>query len=92
MLPKFNHVRPKTVNEALSVLNDRPSLVHGGGTDLLGCLREGIFTADTVVSLSAIDELKGIRQASDGGLRIGALTTGRRSDRGLAFVRHLRAA
>jgi xanthine dehydrogenase YagS FAD-binding subunit len=75
MLPKFNHVRPKTVNEALSVLNDRPSLVHGGGTDLLGCLREGIFTADTVVSLSAIDELKGIRQASDGGLRIGALTT-----------------
>jgi xanthine dehydrogenase YagS FAD-binding subunit len=75
MLPKFTYVRPTTVNEALAVLNDRPSLIHGGGTDLLGCLREGVFSADTLVSLSSIDELKGIRQAKDGGLRIGALTT-----------------
>jgi xanthine dehydrogenase YagS FAD-binding subunit len=75
MLPKFTYVRPTTVNEALAVLNDRPSLIHGGGTDLLGCLREGVFSADTVVSLSSIAELKGIRQAKDGGIRIGALTT-----------------
>ena len=75
MLPKFTYVSPTTVNEALAVLNDRPSLIHGGGTDLLGCLREGVFSADTLVSLSSIDELKGIRQAKDGGLRIGALTT-----------------
>jgi xanthine dehydrogenase YagS FAD-binding subunit len=75
MLPKFNHLRPITVNEALAVLNDRPAVVHGGGTDLLGCLREGVFSADTLVSLSSIGELKGIRQAADGGLRIGALTT-----------------
>jgi xanthine dehydrogenase YagS FAD-binding subunit len=73
MLPKFTYVRPTTVNEALAVLNDRPSLIHGGGTDLLGCLREGVFSADNLVSLSSIDELKGIRQAKDGGLRIGAL-------------------
>jgi xanthine dehydrogenase YagS FAD-binding subunit len=75
MLPKFNYVRPTTVNEALAVLNDRPSVIHGGGTDLLGCLREGVFSADTLVSLSSIDELKGIQKAKDGGLRIGALTT-----------------
>ena len=75
MLPKFTYVRPTTVNEALAVLDDRPSLIHGGGTDLLGCLREGVFSADTLVSLSSIDELKGIRPAKDGGLRIGALTT-----------------
>ena len=75
MLPKFNYVRPTTVNEALAVLDDRPAVVHGGGTDLLGCLREGVFSADTIVSLSSIGELKGIRQAADGGLRIGALTT-----------------
>ena len=73
MLPKFNYVRPTTVNEALAVLNDRPALIHGGGTDLLGCLREGVFRADTLVSLSSIDELKGIRNTTDGGLRIGAL-------------------
>jgi xanthine dehydrogenase YagS FAD-binding subunit len=75
MLPKFNHVRPKTVNEALAVLNERPAMVHGGATDLLGCLREGVFSAETLVSLSFIDELKGIRKTNDGGLRIGALTT-----------------
>jgi xanthine dehydrogenase YagS FAD-binding subunit len=75
MLPKFTYVRPTTVNEALAVLNDRPALIHGGGTDLLGCLREGVFSADTLISLSSIDELKGIRQAKDGGLRIGALAT-----------------
>jgi len=73
MLPKFTYVRPTTVNEALAVLNDRPALIHGGGTDLLGCLREGVFSADTLVSLSSIDELKGIRNTTDGGLRIGAL-------------------
>jgi len=73
MLPKFTYVRPTTVNEALAVLDDRPALIHGGGTDLLGCLRDGVFSADTLVSLSSIDELKGIRQATDGGLRIGAL-------------------
>jgi xanthine dehydrogenase YagS FAD-binding subunit len=75
MLPKFTYVRPNTVTEALAVLNDRPALIHGGGTDLLGCLREGVFSADTLVSLSLIDELKGIRKAMDGGLRIGALAT-----------------
>ncbi len=73
MLPKFTYVRPTTVNEALAVLNDRPALIHGGGTDLLGCLREGVFSADTLVSLSSVDELKGVREATDGGLRIGAL-------------------
>jgi xanthine dehydrogenase YagS FAD-binding subunit len=75
MLPKFTYARPTSVNEALAILNDRPALVHGGGTDLLGCLREGVFTADTLVSLSSINELKGVRETTDGGLRIGALAT-----------------
>jgi xanthine dehydrogenase YagS FAD-binding subunit len=75
MLPKFSYARPNTIDEALAMLNDRPSLVHGGGTDLLGCLRDGVFSADNLVSLSSIKELKGIRQTANGGLRIGALTT-----------------
>ena len=75
MLPKFTYARPTSVNEALAILNDRPALIHGGGTDLLGCLREGVFTADTLVSLSSINELKGVREINDGGLRIGALAT-----------------
>jgi xanthine dehydrogenase YagS FAD-binding subunit len=49
--------------------------VHAGGTDLLGCLRDGVMTADRVVSLGAVDELRGIAATPDGGLRIGAMTT-----------------
>ncbi len=75
MLPKFTYARPSSLEAALAVLDDRPALVHAGGTDLLGCLRDRILIADTVVSLSAIDELRGIRTGSDGSLRIGALTT-----------------
>jgi xanthine dehydrogenase YagS FAD-binding subunit len=75
MLPKFTYSRPKSLDEALSVLNDRPALIHGGGTDLIGCLRDGVLSSPTVVSLSAIDDLRGVRSSADGGLRIGALTT-----------------
>jgi len=75
MLPKFTYTRPTSLDDALAVLNDRPALIHGGGTDLVGCLRDGIFSASTVVSLTAIDDLRGISPSADGGLRIGALTT-----------------
>jgi len=34
-----------------------------------------VLTADTVVSLTALDGLKGVTETADGGLRIGALTT-----------------
>ena len=75
MLPKFSYARATSIDNALAILNDRPALIHAGGTDLLGCLRDGIFSADNVVSLSAVEELRGIRPVADGGVRIGALTS-----------------
>jgi len=75
MLPKFTYARATSIDNALAILNDRPALIHAGGTDLLGCLRDGIFSADTVVSLSAVKELEGVRPAADGSVRIGALTS-----------------
>lgn len=75
MLPKFSYVRPTSLDEALTHLSSEGARPHAGGTDLLGCMRDGVFEAQKVVSLSALQELEGIRQASDGGLRIGALTT-----------------
>ena len=75
MLPTFTYARATSIDNALAILNDRPALIHAGGTDLLGCLRDGIFRADTVVSLSAVQELRGIRPAADGSVRIGALTS-----------------
>ncbi len=75
MLPKFSYLRPETIREALAVLEGNNALVHGGGTDLIGCLRDRVFSTDTVVSLTAIADLRGIESTRDGGLRIGAMTT-----------------
>jgi len=75
MLPKFSHVRPDSLRKALSFLDENEARIHGGGTDLIGCLRDRIFTTETVVSLSAINELRGIEPTADGGLRLGANAT-----------------
>lgn len=75
MLPTFTYVRPTSVADALERGSAEGAVLHAGGTDLLGCLHDGVFGAGTVVSLGGLSELRGIRATNDGGLRIGALTT-----------------
>ncbi len=75
MLRTFAYVRPGSVSEALKELQERGTRIHAGGTDLLGCLRDGVFEAQKVVSLARVDELRGIVVSPDGELRVGALTT-----------------
>jgi xanthine dehydrogenase YagS FAD-binding subunit len=75
MLPGFTYVRAKTVADGVRQLAAPGTKLHAGGTDLLGCLRDGVFRADKLVSVTGIAELKGIAPAPTGGLRIGALTT-----------------
>lgn len=75
MLPDFTYVRASSLGEALEHSAGDGAVVHAGGTDLLGCLRDGVFSAREVVSISGLDELRGIDATRDGGLRIGALTT-----------------
>ncbi len=74
-MPNFSYVRPKSLKEAIDQLSSGSARVHAGGTDLLGCLRDEVFEASRVVSIGQLKELRGISQTSDGGLRIGALTT-----------------
>jgi xanthine dehydrogenase YagS FAD-binding subunit len=73
MLPNFSYVRPNSLSEAVREVAVGGT-IHAGGTDLLGCLRDGVFTSDKIVSLHALDGLRGIRQ-TESGLSIGALTT-----------------
>ena len=75
MLSNFTYVRPKSLEEAFKQIVSEGSRVHAGGTDLLGCLREHIFEASKLVSLSSIRGLHGIRKSGHGGVRIGALST-----------------
>jgi xanthine dehydrogenase YagS FAD-binding subunit len=75
MVPNFNYIRPATLSEAVERLSSPGARAHAGGTDLLGCLRDRVCDAPLVVSLSRIQELRGISTSGDGSLRIGALTT-----------------
>jgi xanthine dehydrogenase YagS FAD-binding subunit len=75
MMKNFAYVKAGSVAEAVKALGAKGARLHAGGTDLLGCLRDGIFEADRVVSINGLKELKGISAKPDGGMRIGALTT-----------------
>lgn len=74
MLPSFQYVQAKSVPDAIRQLAAPGARLHAGGTDLLGCLRDGVFKAEKIVSLSGIAELRGIAPLAAGGLRIGATT------------------
>ena len=74
-MPNFTYVRPTSLKETFSHLSAGDARIHAGGTDLLGCLRDGVFTAEKVVSISRLDELRRIERLIDGTLRIGALAT-----------------
>ena len=76
MLPQFSYTRPDNLKKAIQELEAGEKVhLHAGGTDLLGCLHDGVFTADKLVSISALEDLGKIKQLADGGLQIGALTT-----------------
>jgi xanthine dehydrogenase YagS FAD-binding subunit len=75
VIPNFSYIRVKSVKDAVTQLSDKGSRVMAGGTDLLGCLRDGVLGADKIVSITRVDELQGVKGTPDGGLRIGALTT-----------------
>jgi xanthine dehydrogenase YagS FAD-binding subunit len=75
MVNNFSYVKAGSVAAAIKALGTRGSVLHAGGTDLLGCLRDQVISAERVVSISGIKELKGVTNRPDGGLAIGALTT-----------------
>lgn len=75
MLPNFSYIRAGSLDEAIRYLSQDGARACAGGTDLLGCLRDGVFETTTVVSLNRLRELRGISGTPDGGLRIGALVT-----------------
>jgi len=75
MFPSFDYVRPESLQAAIAHLADEGAVVHAGGTDLLGCLRDHVVAVKKIVSIGAVRELDGIMEGADGVLRIGALTS-----------------
>jgi xanthine dehydrogenase YagS FAD-binding subunit len=75
MLTQFSYQRATSIKEAAEAASRPDARILAGGTDLLGCIRDGVFQASRLVSLNGVTALKGIRPAPGGGLRVGALTT-----------------
>jgi xanthine dehydrogenase YagS FAD-binding subunit len=75
MIRNFAFVKAASTAAAIKALGTQGARVMAGGTDLLGCLRDEVFAADRVVSISGLKELVGVSARPDGGVRIGALTT-----------------
>ncbi len=74
MNPEFTYIRAKSLEDAVAHLSGDGARIHAGGTDLLGCMRDNVFSLKSVVSISGLNDLKGIRETTEG-LRIGALVT-----------------
>ncbi len=76
-LPSFQLLRPRTLDEAITMLakHDGEVKVVAGGTDLLPSMKQKLFTPPYVLDLRGVAELRGIRELPAGGVEIGALTT-----------------
>lgn len=70
---KFELALPRTIDEAVEAKREDTRCLSGG-TDLLPEMKAGIVSPVRLVNLKRVDELRGIRETSDG-IAIGALTT-----------------
>jgi carbon-monoxide dehydrogenase medium subunit len=78
MIKDFELFTPKTLDEALTLLNkykDNCKVIAGGQTLIL-LMRQGLLTPSYVIDIKRIPELNFIKSDKDG-LRIGAVTTHR---------------
>ena len=66
MMPEFTYIRAKSLKDAFSHLSGEGARIHAGGTDILGCMRDKIFDVKSVVSISGLNDLKGIRETGEG--------------------------
>ena len=79
-LPQFKLLRPRTLDEALTLLAKHGSgsptatRVVAGGTDLIPSMQQKLFEPQYVIDIRQIAGLKDIRE-TDGGVEIGALAS-----------------
>ncbi|MFQ5670577.1 MAG: FAD binding domain-containing protein [Acidobacteriota bacterium] len=73
----FEYARPRSVDEAIRLLGEPgvATAALAGGTDLLPLMKSGILAPRRLVSLTALDSLRGIVSLPGGGIRIGALAS-----------------
>ena len=89
MIPAaFDYQRSATLDEALKAISGANGTVKllAGGQSLLPLLKMRLGSADTLVDIGRLSELKGVKGLSDGRLAVGAMTT--YSELGASPARH----
>ena len=76
VMPAFRLLQPNTVADAKRLLQEQgpDGWLLAGGLDSFDWLKDRIKRPKTVIDLSGVEELRGIRETADG-LEIGAMTT-----------------
>ncbi|MGD8984910.1 MAG: xanthine dehydrogenase family protein subunit M [Desulfobacteraceae bacterium] len=78
-LPKFDYIKPKSIDEALDLLGENSNgdvKVYAGGTDVIPRLKSRLMqTPKVLIDLKGIPGLDYIEYDDKEGLRIGALAT-----------------
>jgi 4-hydroxybenzoyl-CoA reductase subunit beta len=66
-LPRFDYVKPETVEQALSLLasHGQEAKILAGGTDLLVRMKKGLLKPKVLITLGALDELSCIKKEND---------------------------
>ncbi|SDX95902.1 FAD binding domain-containing protein [Halobellus clavatus] len=77
MIPPLTHVDATSVDDAVATLQEHgtDAATIAGNTDEINWMKNRMRTPEVLVDLKGIDEMRGIESTSDGGVRIGALTT-----------------
>ncbi|MFL5710389.1 MAG: FAD binding domain-containing protein [Chloroflexota bacterium] len=76
MIPAaFDYQRPASVDEALTAISGGDVKILAGGQSILPLLKMRLASADTLVDIGRLTDLRGMREQADGGYEVGALTT-----------------
>ena len=70
----FDFERPSTLADAVKAMADEDALALSGGQTLIPSLKQRLAMPSKLVSLTGIDEIKGICVDDDGRVCIGAAT------------------
>jgi carbon-monoxide dehydrogenase medium subunit len=79
MINDFEYVAPKTLHEALQLLDqyrDQYKII-AGGQSLLIMMRQGLIAPEILIDIKGLSELDYIKSGNQKGLSLGALTTHR---------------
>jgi len=75
MIPaSFGYTRAASLSDAVAAVGGGAKIL-AGGQSLLPLLKLRLASAEQLIDIGRIDELKGYRHTADGGVEIGALTT-----------------